>query len=318
LDQPEREFPARFLDVSSACIGLLTCKELSPDQSITIETGLHLILAKVRTCQARGAKFEIAAERVHTAAKFDLPSDITNMERNRLLAAGLSCGPAILPQISLPKIAPANYPGTQRDWAKAIAFAEVPLTAPAATSSIVIGPPAHPVPTPPLPKLSAGTQWKTRALMALVAFALCTVMAVEFRAYGKHGAAVVRAASSAAELPVARESVTPMVMVAAKAAGPTPPAAMAAKSVVSIRTSDRSWITACADGKLLFSKLFASGSAETVEFAYGALIRMGNTIPVEIEMNGEPVSPLTGVRAVEFGPGGFHFLAGEGNCSPRQ
>jgi hypothetical protein len=87
----------------------------------------------------------------------------------------------------------------------------------------------------------------------------------------------------------------------------------AVKSHASIRTNDRSWITACVDGKVVFSKLFTAGSQDSVDFVDRAVVRTGNAGPVEITLDGKPVGALgqTGqVRVIELVPGAPRFLVG--------
>src|SRR5665213_738653 len=94
-----------------------------------------------------------------------------------------------------------------------------------------------------------------------------------------------------------------------------PPASDAGKLHASIRTTDRSWITACGDGKIVFSKLFTTGSQDSVDFIDHAVVRMGDAGPVEITLDGKPVGPLgrTGqVRVIELVRGTSHFLTGGG------
>ncbi len=126
---------------------------------------------------------------------------------------------------------------------------------------------------------------------------------------------------SSAALPSVADSTAP------KAASPTPkPAEVspavsgAGKSHASIRANDRSWITACVDGKVVFSKLFAAGSRDDIDFLDRAVVRMGDAGPVEITVDGKPVGSLgrTGqVRVIELVPGASHFLVGgeEGDCT---
>ena len=87
IEEPETEMDAEVLDVSPAGMRLVTAEELQEDQIITIETDRHLILADVRSCVARGAKFGIGAGRVHSAAILSLPQTVTKGERNRALIA---------------------------------------------------------------------------------------------------------------------------------------------------------------------------------------------------------------------------------------
>jgi Domain of unknown function (DUF4115)/PilZ domain len=85
LDDPDGETPGQLLDVSGAGLRLVTDAEFQEDQIVTIETDQHLILADVRNCLARGAKFGVGAERIHSAAKLALPPTTSRIERNQAL-----------------------------------------------------------------------------------------------------------------------------------------------------------------------------------------------------------------------------------------
>lgn len=92
-----------------------------------------------------------------------------------------------------------------------------------------------------------------------------------------------------------------------------PPVSGAAKSHASIETNDRSWVTACVDGGLVFSKLFTAGSQEDLEFVDRAVVRMGNAGPVKITLDGKSLGSLGQigqVRVIELVRGAPHFLAG--------
>ncbi len=78
-----------------------------------------------------------------------------------------------------------------------------------------------------------------------------------------------------------------------------------------LEASDRSWITACVDGKLVFSKLFTAGSQDSVDFIDRAVVRVGDAGPVEITLDGKPVGSLGQkgqVRVIELVRGAPHFL----------
>lgn len=92
-----------------------------------------------------------------------------------------------------------------------------------------------------------------------------------------------------------------------------PPVSGVGKSHASIQTNDRSWLTACVDGGLAFSKLFTAGSQEDLEFLDRAVVRMGNAGPVKITLDGKPLGSLGQmgqVRVIELVRGAPRFLAG--------
>jgi hypothetical protein len=72
-------------------------------------------------------------------------------------------------------------------------------------------------------------------------------------------------------------------------------------------------VVACADGKVLFAKLFSAGSKESVDFTRTAIVRAGHASYVQISVDGKPAGPLatTGdVRIVELNPEGSHSREG--------
>lgn len=102
---------------------------------------------------------------------------------------------------------------------------------------------------------------------------------------------------------------------------PTPSAApRAGMSRVAITASDRSWVTACADGNPVFSKLFVNGSKQELVFSSRALVRMGSAGPLEIRLNDKSVGPLGlpgQVRVIELTASASRFITpGEpGDCT---
>src|ERR1022692_2263852 len=87
----------------------------------------------------------------------------------------------------------------------------------------------------------------------------------------------------------------------------------AGKSHASIQANDRSWITACVDGNVVFSKLFTAGTEDSIDFIDHAIVRMGNAGPVEITLDSKPVGSLGQmgqVRVIELVRGASHFLVG--------
>ena len=73
FDEPERDIEAQMVDVSASGIRFIADVEFPEDQIVTVETDQHLILADIRNCRARGIRFGVGAERVHSMAKFSLP-----------------------------------------------------------------------------------------------------------------------------------------------------------------------------------------------------------------------------------------------------
>ena len=105
-------------------------------------------------------------------------------------------------------------------------------------------------------------------------------------------------------------------MLETAAATPAPsrkPAFRRVKSHVSVHANDRSWVVACADGKVLFTRLFTAGNSHMLEFNRRAIVRVGSAGSVQIVADGKSPGALGAVgevRIVEFTPGGSHFLKG--------
>ena len=85
----------------------------------------------------------------------------------------------------------------------------------------------------------------------------------------------------------------------------------AGQSHASILANGPSWITACVDGKVVFSKLFTAGSVDNVDFIDRAVVRLGDAGPVEITVDGKPVGSLGRmgqVRVIKLVRGQPYFL----------
>jgi Domain of unknown function (DUF4115) len=83
------------------------------------------------------------------------------------------------------------------------------------------------------------------------------------------------------------------------------------KSHLDIHASDQSWVVGCADGKVLFTRLFIAGDNQIIEFDRRAIVRLGSAGSVRIVADGkspEQLGPVGAVRIIEFTPGGWHFL----------
>jgi len=80
-----------------------------------------------------------------------------------------------------------------------------------------------------------------------------------------------------------------------------------AKSL-SIKASGMSWVTVCADGQKVFSKLFEAGSAEEVKFSKQASLRSGNSGALELSAGTNPIGKMGSwgvVRTLHITPEGF-------------
>jgi hypothetical protein len=127
------------------------------------------------------------------------------------------------------------------------------------------------------------------------------------------------AASSAPSAPVPAAPAQVAVAPAPVASAPVPETQPAAetkppapeKSTLTISSTDKSWITACGDGKVVFTKVFDHGSQEDLPFTETALVRVGRAGPVQIRLNGKSIGPLGAagqIRVVQFTPDSWRFL----------
>lgn len=134
--------------------------------------------------------------------------------------------------------------------------------------------------------------------------------------FGNRGPALPKTGQRSAVLPSVMDATIPNALptVPKPVATPVPPpVSRAGISRASIQASDRNWITACAAGKVVFSKLFTAGSEDSVDFTSQAVVRMGNAGPVELLLNGKSVGSLGQmgqVRVIALTPTASHFLAG--------
>jgi hypothetical protein len=91
------------------------------------------------------------------------------------------------------------------------------------------------------------------------------------------------------------------------------PIAPKGRFYVSVHATDRSWVVVCADGKVLFSRLFTNGDGHTVEFNRDAIVRVGSAGSVQIVRDGKftgMLGKIGEVRIVEFTPEASYSLNG--------
>jgi len=149
------------------------------------------------------------------------------------------------------------------------------------------------------------SSWKSRAIAVGLGIGL-TILLVTLVWPFSHGGSGARPSIAESTIPNAAAPAT-------KPVEAPPPLSGTGKSRAFIRTTDRSWITACVDDKIAFSKLFTRGSQESVDFVDRAVLRLGDAGPVEITLDGKSVGPLGGpgqVRVIELDRGESHFLVG--------
>jgi len=79
----------------------------------------------------------------------------------------------------------------------------------------------------------------------------------------------------------------------------------------SLKMVETSWVSACADGKQIFSELFTTNDSRDFWFSSQAVVRVGNASGVEFALDGVPVGPLGGharLRRIEISPSGFRVV----------
>jgi hypothetical protein len=91
-------------------------------------------------------------------------------------------------------------------------------------------------------------------------------------------------------------------------------------SSISIKATDASWVTACADGTKVFSRLLTKGDAGEVTFSRQATIRFGNPGAIELAVGNQLAGKLAqpgGVRAIKVTPTSYEpiVLPAKIDCS---
>jgi hypothetical protein len=80
---------------------------------------------------------------------------------------------------------------------------------------------------------------------------------------------------------------------------------------LSVRATNISWVTACADGKRVFERLLEAGDEVEIPFFQNAILRSGNAGGLEITLAGQyfsPMGPWGSSRMVLALPDGYDFV----------
>jgi hypothetical protein len=80
---------------------------------------------------------------------------------------------------------------------------------------------------------------------------------------------------------------------------------------ISIKASDMSWVSACADGAKVFEKLFNKGDVGEVRFSRQATVRSGNAGALELAIGNQSIGPMGSrgaVRTIKATPAGYEFV----------
>ena len=96
VDQPEEVSAAVLLDVSGSGMKIISDHDWPVGARLVVEMENHLVLARVRNSQARGPKFSLGAETLHSTLKLMLP-DAPRAEWHKILLeeAGDTREPAV-------------------------------------------------------------------------------------------------------------------------------------------------------------------------------------------------------------------------------
>jgi hypothetical protein len=165
--------------------------------------------------------------------------------------------------------------------------------------------------------------WTIRAIAAGIAMLVLGALLFGPSSNKSQPSVAAKDSSRGEMLPVPDSSVRKPTLTPIAAATQVQPQAVSAKvlplvstggkSHASIQATGPSWVVACADGKVLFAKLFTSGGKDNVDFTSTAIVRTGSAGSLQIEVDGEPVGTLGAVgqvRIVELTPGASHFRTG--------
>ncbi|MEO8053133.1 MAG: DUF4115 domain-containing protein, partial [Acidobacteriota bacterium] len=82
-------------------------------------------------------------------------------------------------------------------------------------------------------------------------------------------------------------------------------------SRISIKLTDASWVTACADGARVIDTLLDKGYAGEIPFSRGATIRFGNAGAIELAVGDQPattVGPSGEARMIKATPAGYKLI----------
>ena len=80
---------------------------------------------------------------------------------------------------------------------------------------------------------------------------------------------------------------------------------------ISIKASDVSWVSACADGAKVFEKMFHEGDAGEVRFARQATVRSGNAGALELTIGDQSIGAMGSrgaARTIRATPAGYEFI----------
>lgn len=300
FEEPEREMDAQMVDVSASGVRFHTDAELLEDQIITIETEQHLILADVRNCTARGIRFGVGAERVHSTAKFSLPRTASKAERNQALAADYHR--RLKEELEKPVVPAAQRPNGA---AARLTPPQEPLDAGVQPTSDAVAAPVSPNPLP---------AWKGRATTLLSILAATVLLLLLPGLSGRH----VQVKS---QMDAAGVTAAPVLVV--DSAVPKTGGPRTGHAVVALDARGRGWATVCVGNRIVYSKILEAGEKDNVEFTERAVVRLGNAGQVDLQLDGKALGILGKAgqaRTIELTPGSSRILEdGEyGGCSQAQ
>lgn len=79
---------------------------------------------------------------------------------------------------------------------------------------------------------------------------------------------------------------------AAEVPGPPPLPGEAIEYHLKLRAADLSWVTACADGKKIFERLFRQGDTADIPYFETAIVRAGNAAGLEVTVGSRPLGAM--------------------------
>jgi len=130
VDHPEREMECLLTDISARGLRLIADDNLPSDSIIVVEAENHLVLCDIRNSQARGQRFALGAEKIHTMSKMDIAPDATMADKTQALIEDyqgrIRNGLSMTPEPDLSPEAPHDLPKLNIDEVDAMVAAGAP------------------------------------------------------------------------------------------------------------------------------------------------------------------------------------------------
>jgi hypothetical protein len=288
--------PGRITDVSGLGFRLEMAEPLTTGETIRVTVNGYQMFAQVRHCGHSDSGFAIGVERIDAWE-------------------GKAADPAAMP---------ASMPGTQPVAGRPVLKNSVGYLRGAALRGLFAN-----------PRLRAKRTKHQDALIfaASIALAACAGGSVVWVTVGHRLLGTATSKPRAAQMLPARPttiaSATPLSIDTANVHGTgmstvsasqlatvadsTAGSAAGPAHNISIKASNISWVSACADGIMVFSKLFNKGDVGEVHFARQATVQSGNAAATELVVGNQPIGPMGAwgeVKTIAATPAGYQYVTG--------